>query len=245
MADTVSDDSTGWVSFFNYCLERAKKMTPAKSDIRERLRSAVWETFWALHRYELEMRWYDDRGRERTGPLLMTTPVYVVSEDMIMDWSGDFGNAYRVRVRKRRRRGPVNRAADTTGELDAKPPTIDPTLRSDKASVGFDTRGEISHVAKSEPSDATEVSDAVPVIDSTKAPVPLQWPWEVKPDRVRPTSPRARCREDLARNFQPNEILHLEVPEVEAALVGKGCHYDDTTIQRALLRKQDEVNKPK
>jgi hypothetical protein len=90
--------------------------------------------------------------------------------------------------------------------------------------------------------EATAEGTEKAVTASSELKAPLQWPWLVTLDRTRPTSRRAQCRRDLEKYFQPDEILHLEAPEIQKklnGLPGPNHHYELLTIKRALMRRKD------
>jgi hypothetical protein len=227
VADTASHDNTGWTPFLDYCIERADKIPI--SDPVARMQEAERLVLEQVLRGELEIRWYDVDGRGKTG-----LPGGVFGFGIRYDSYRDAIFEPLPITKRVLYRPQVRRRKKTANTLTAKPavespaPLTEPTPESD-------------HKPNVPDRPANEAMDTLPTGSAKTA----QWPWEVTPDEVGETTQVARCRNDLAKHFQPSEILRLNTPEVKAELAKKSCGYDDTTIRRALLRKKDRMKKPK
>jgi hypothetical protein len=75
-----------------------------------------------------------------------------------------------------------------------------------------------------------------------KSITPRRWPWDERPDSYSyssRTTKVARCRKDLKRLFQPDDILDFGVQDILNKLDERGCKYGYTTVSRAMQRKND------
>jgi hypothetical protein len=215
MADTT-DSTTPWQSLIDYCIGRAEGIP--HDDANVRLQNAVRSTVADICAGRLAACWFDAKGERHVGPPRMCLPVYDFYSDTIVDTAGN-GTAYRVRVCEHRSEA-VKSAAAPVALLAAPEPDCQPAL--------FD-----------EPAD--KATEALPVDSSPVNGAAQQWPWITKPQQIRRTSSIARCRNDLEKHFEPDEILDLEAPEVEKKLDEKGLGYSRPTIKRALMRKTDRL----
>ena len=248
MADNTPDNSTDWIGLGVHCFRRATRSAFKSFPEVERIieRDTLEEVFSG----ELDIRWLDYSGHECVGvPFgcgsafgFTSSYHYDQSADALKPWnrSGLVGSGpvlYRPQVRERQRK-PANPAGMPTGEPAVKSAalTTDPARKSDDKSDKVDLSEIETEVNRCDGADTKPDNFDKPI-------TPRRWPWDERRDSYSDSlrTKVARCRKDLKRLFQPDDILDFGVQDILDKLAERGCQYRYTTVSRAMQRKNDRA----
>jgi hypothetical protein len=199
VADTASDDNTGWTPFLDYCIERAARIpTPDKA---ASFQEAQRLTLEQIYRQELELSWLDADGRKHAG-----LPAgwfgfgpcgYDNYRDAIFEALPISGRVlYRPQVRERRRR--VDKPADEV---------VAPVVASDELLIKPDES------VKEEPTKPNEsVKDELDEPTKPDESASNEWPWRKGPElRGKEGSEIQRIQQAFEEHFEPTSVRGLSV----------------------------------